>query len=89
MLEVLGLLMLGGLGVGVVWLVYNSASQLEDIRQLVADSVEEGLKRQDDRIRKRIERSEPTAAGPEMDSVGQSENGIRAGFPINRSKFSR
>jgi hypothetical protein len=55
-----------------------------DTQTWVADAVDEAVKRQDDRIRKKIERSAPMDAGQLPDSAGTAMNGIKAGVPVRR-----
>lgn len=85
MLDVLALVLLTVVAVEVAWVLRTLASRDEDIRRIVAEAMEETVKRQDDRIRKRVTRSEGTEPGQVPDVPVASETGVVAGRPVRRS----
>jgi hypothetical protein len=56
----------------------------QDMQYRISDAVDEAVKRQDDRIRKKLERSTSPDIGQPPDSVGTALNGIKAGVPVRR-----
>lgn len=73
----LGLVNAGGVG----YLAFALARSREDAPTLVADAVDDAVKRQDDRIRKRMEREPQTDNGQVPD---QAWTGIMPGVPLRR-----
>lgn len=73
----LGLVNAAGLG----YLAYAIARSREDIPTLVAEAVDDAVKRQDDRIRKRMEREPQTDNGQVPE---QAWTGILPGVPLRR-----
>jgi uncharacterized membrane protein len=61
------------------WVWYRQARWNQDSKGWVADAVEEALRRQDDRIRKRIERSDGTEAGLPPETNGTVRPGVTVG----------
>ena len=76
-LVTLGLVNAAGLG----YLAYAIARSREDAPALVADAVDDAVKRQDDRIRKRMEREPQTDNGQVPE---QPRTGILPGVPLRR-----
>ena len=76
-LVTLGLANAGGLG----YLAYAIARSREDAPALVADAVDDAVRRQDDRIRKRMEREPQTDNGQVPE---QAWTGIMPGVPLGR-----
>lgn len=76
-LVTLGLINAGGLG----YLAYALARSHEDTPALVAEAVDDAVKRQDDRIRKRMEREPATDNGQAPE---QTWTGIMPGVPLRR-----
>jgi len=76
-LIILGIVNAGGLG----YLAYAIARSREDIPGLVAEAVDDAVKRQDDRIRKRMEREPSTDNGQVPE---QTWTGILPGVPLRR-----
>ena len=68
MLDVLALVLLTVVAGQVAWVIRTLADRDADIKRIVAEAMEETVKRQDDRIRKRVSRTEGTEAGqvPDM-----------------------
>jgi len=73
----LGLINAGGLG----YLTYALARSREDTPTLVSEAVDDAVKRQDDRIRKRMEREPQTDNGQVPE---QAWTGIMPGVPLRR-----
>jgi len=76
-LVTLGLINAGGLG----YLAYALARSHEDTPALVAEAVDDAVRRQDDRIRKRMEREPATDNGQAPE---QAWTGIMPGVPLRR-----
>jgi hypothetical protein len=76
-LVTLGLANAAGLG----YLAYAIARSREDTPTLVAEAVDDAVKRQDDRIRKRMEREPQTDNGQAPE---QAWTGIMPGVPLRR-----
>ena len=76
-LVTLGLVNAAGLG----YLAYALARSHEDTPALVAEAVDDAVKRQDDRIRKRMEREPQTDNGQVPE---QTWTGILPGVPLRR-----
>jgi hypothetical protein len=76
-LVTLGLVNAGGL----VYLAYALARSREDAPVLIAEAVDDAVKRQDDRIRKRMEREPQTDNGQAPE---QAWTGILPGVPLRR-----
>ena len=68
-------------GAGLGYLAYALARSREDAPALVADAVDDAVKRQDDRIRKRMEREPQTDNGQAPE---QAWTGILPGVPLRR-----
>jgi len=68
-------------GAGLAYLAYALARSREDAPALVADAVDDAVRRQDDRIRKRMEREPQTDNGQAPE---QSWTGIMPGVPLRR-----
>jgi hypothetical protein len=68
-------------GAGLGYLAYALARSREDAPALVADAVDDAVKRQDDRIRKRMEREPQTDNGQAPEQVW---TGIMSGVPLRR-----
>ena len=76
-LIILGIVNASGLG----YIAYALARSHEDIPGLVAEAVDDAVKRQDDRIRKRMEREPQTDNGQAPE---QAWTGIMPGVPLRR-----
>jgi hypothetical protein len=76
-LIILGIANACGLG----YLAYALARSHEDTPTLVAEAVDDAVKRQDDRIRKRMEREPQTDNGQVPE---QTWTGIMPGVPLRR-----
>ena len=84
MLDVLALVVLTVVAGANVWIIRTLGTRDADTRRIVAEAMEETVKRQDDRIRKRVTRTEGTEVGQVPDMPEASSSGIRAGVPIRR-----
>jgi len=76
-LIILGIVNASGLG----YIAYALARSHEDTPALVAEAVDDAVKRQDDRIRKRMEREPQTDNGQVPE---QAWTGILPGVPLRR-----
>lgn len=85
MLDLVTILLVLLVGAGMAWVGYGQAIHMRDTRAAITSAMDDVVKRQDDRIRKRVERSEPTEAGQGADTVRTGVDGIRAGMPIGRT----
>jgi len=84
MLDVVVLVLLSVVAAEVAWVIRTLGHRETDTQRMVSEAMQEVVKRQDDRIRKRVSRSEGTEAGHEVDMPEPSVDRIRAGVPIRR-----
>ncbi len=83
MLDVVQVMITIGLALAMVGGWYRLTLGIADVHAGVADAVDDAVKRQDDRIRKRIERADGTDDGQVLDVPGQA-NSVRPGVPLGR-----
>jgi hypothetical protein len=87
MLDVVVLVLLSVVAAEVAWVIRTLGQREADVARMVSEAMEEVVKRQDDRIRKRVSRTEPTEAGQMLDMPDLSNlstDAIRPGVPIRR-----
>lgn len=84
MLDIASLVLLSVVAAGVARVIMILREREADVARMVSEAMEETVKRQDDRIRKRNSRTEPTEAGQMLDMPDLSTDTIRPGVPIRR-----
>ena len=84
MAEVILIVLVIGLGAELAWGAKVAWGWHQDFKHLVVEAVADAIKLQDDRIRKKLERSSATDEGQAVDVPRTGLNDIRAGQPLGR-----
>jgi hypothetical protein len=81
MLELIIVALLSGVGLELAWLIYRQGKNHEDALQRVSDAVDGAVSRQDDRIRKKLERAAGTEAG-QVEDTSRINHLMLPGVPL-------